>query len=91
MRGFATAPDWDETGIYYALQAERNSILHGPDGWTGELRYDANRQLDAEICNVSREDGCVCRLLDNHTGLHIPFTGELISTSGVYVNSRVGA
>lgn len=90
-RGFADSVDWNETDTFFALAGEANRVLHGPDGWTGELRYDTLHTEDASICNVSREDGCVCRLLLDHTGLHIPFTGELIATSGIYVNSRVGA
>lgn len=87
MTGYADASEWDESGTYYGLRSEGNRLLRGPDGWIGHLAYDPHDRRTAEVCNVSRQDGCVCRLPRGHDGLHVPFSGELVGTTGVFVES----
>lgn len=49
------------------------------------LEFDPKRELDAELCNLSLVHGTTCRALAGHRHPHVPFSGELIVTSGVYV------
>lgn len=73
---------WDE-GVYVIHDKRRNVAVGQHHQLV--LMQDPNRLLDRTLCNLSRPDGQVCRLLKGHDGLHVPFTGELISTTGMYV------
>lgn len=53
------------------------------------LEYDPKRELDAELCNRSLAHGATCRCLRGHSHPHVPFSGELICTTGVYVRRVV--
>ena len=53
------------------------------------LEYDPKRELDAHLCNRSLVTGTTCRALAGHAHPHIPFSGELIVASGVYVRRVV--
>ena len=74
--------EWDESA--YVIHKKDKGRAVGRDR-TLLIMQDPKRELDATLCNISRNDGTVCRLLKAHDGPHIPFTGELISTIGVYV------
>lgn len=75
---------WDES-VYVIHKANKMMAV----GRTQRLILmgDPKRERDIHICNLSRPDGLVCRLPRGHDGDHIPFTGEHISTTGVYVAS----
>lgn len=82
--GWADDHEWDLTTSYIGLDEDRKH-LHGPDGWIADLAYDIKGTADPIICNVSRSTGDVCRFPKGHEGPHVPFSGELISTTGIYV------
>jgi hypothetical protein len=79
-------PDWlDEPFMVYTADRYR------AHGHTVDLllEYDPRRELDGQLCNTSLINGMVCRCTAGHPGPHIPFTGELIATTGVYVRQVV--
>lgn len=76
---------WDDRGSYHG---SNRYTLDGPEGWHGILAYDPE-WVETGICNVSRIDGVVCRLYAGHPGKHIPFSGELICQTGVWVKEIV--
>jgi len=57
------------------------------------LGYDMGNTTAAVVkrgvCNASRNDGDVCRMPMGHDGAHVPFSGELICTTGVYIIDRI--
>lgn len=73
---------WDD-GVYVVHATAKNMAV----GHTRTLllMQDPGRQQDAHVCNISRVDGMVCRMPRGHDGLHVPFTGEHVSVTGVYV------
>lgn len=73
---------WDDSA--YVVWNSNRSMAVGPSR-SLLIGYDKERELDATICNVSKTNGEVCRLPLGHDGLHVPFSGELIAVSGVYV------
>ena len=82
---------WDDTTSWIVHKASRNrATAHGAPTVL-LLAYDTLRTRDVHVCNVSRQDGSVCRLPVNHDGLHVPFSGELIATTGVHVVAVVEA
>lgn len=47
---------------------------------------DEERADDREHCDAIHDaDGAICRLWAGHGGAHIPFSVELVATTGVYV------
>ena len=86
--GFDPEGDWDMRA-YQVTKADK-AYARTQDG-TGEmlLAYKADWHIAAKLCNVSRQTGAVCRLWREHDGPHVPFAGELVATTGVYVLERI--
>lgn len=75
--------EWDETG-YFALK-DSETVFRRPDG-TPVMFASYDGDIDRRgVCNASRLDGVVCRLLATHDGTHVPFSPELVATTGVVV------
>lgn len=85
--GWAMDKDWNLTGSFVVTDTDRTKLL-GPDGWIACIAYDMKSVCDPLICNVSRQNGDVCRLPKGHEGLHLPFAGELIACTGIYVTEE---
>ena len=86
--GFDPDGVWDMR-TYQVTKADK-SRARTQDG-QGELllAYNADSALSRKLCNVALQTGAVCRLWNEHTGPHVPFSGELVAVSGVYVLERV--
>jgi hypothetical protein len=78
--------DWDEQ--MYVVHASDKWRAQGQRHWL-DLAYDRDLKLTRDtLCMESREDGMVCRRTKGHQGPHVPFDGELVATTGVWVRER---
>lgn len=85
--GFDEESEWDQR----VFQISRDEKHRGTaaDGTTILVGYGADNHLAGTLCNVSRTNGAVCRLWRDHPGTHLPFSGEIVALSGIYVLDRV--
>lgn len=81
--------DWDDDTSWIGFKGR--PYLTEPSGRRMMIAFDTSRTndrssgVDATLCNRSRHDGSTCRLLKDHDGPHIPISGELIATTGIYL------
>lgn len=77
------------------LKGSKHRATNAQDDTVLLLGYDSQRSaatdsgMDAHVCNASRTDGSVCRMPRGHSDAHVPFSGELIAVTGVYVIDKV--
>lgn len=88
-RGFAEYDaEWDMRTSFTGHRGDRFR-MYGSDGTILHVAVDKGGVMDAALCNVSRQDGSVCRLPLAHDGPHIPFGPDLCAV-GVYVTAIQG-